>query len=153
MDLVRPNARYEDRATTDATRSGERDRSGGARSSYGEVPGAELPGAIYRLIVAAYAWMLLAAWVAFGSGAESDLNLSIAVVLAVVFFALPIIMRRSAITRLHAGRQTLDQFLSRQVETATGPLPAREVLLQVLLIPIALAVAATMIGAVYIVVG
>ena len=35
------------------------------RSSYGSIPGEEFPGAIYRTVVFAFAWMMLAAWLAW----------------------------------------------------------------------------------------
>jgi len=128
----------------------ERDRASDARSSYGQVPGAELHGIIYRVIFAAYVWMMLAAWVAFGGNGEADLALSFAVVLFVMFFTVPFLLRRTAAARSRIKRRAFDQFLSSEVETATGPLSGREVSLQVLLIPLALAFAATMIGAVFI---
>ena len=113
------------------------------------MPGAELHGVIYLLIVAAYAWMLFAAWVGFVGSGRAALDVSIAVVLGAVFFAVPIAMLRTAAARSRTGRKTLDEFFSSKVETATGSLSGREAAMHILLIPCGLAFAATMIGAVH----
>jgi len=118
------------------------------RSSYGSVPGAEFPAFVYVSVLAAFAWILLASWVAFARGADADLALAVAIVLGIVFFALPIIVRRVAVAHSRPEREPAQDFLSAPVEIATGPLPGASAWLQVLLIPLALALAATLIGAV-----
>jgi hypothetical protein len=66
---------------------------------------------------------------------DADLALGVAMVLAIVVFALPILIR-------HAQRpQTTGDFLAAPVETANGPLPGASAWLQVLLIPATLALA------------
>jgi hypothetical protein len=116
------------------------------RSSYGAVPGAEFPVAVYASVLAAFAWILGVSWWAFASDGDADLALSFVVVLAVVFFALPVLMY---LTAKHHSRPTCDSrgdFLSARVEIATGRLTGASAWLQVLLIPAALALAATLIG-------
>ena len=81
---------------------------------------------------------------------RTALALGIAIVLGIVFFALPIIVRHVAITRSRPRRETVREFLAAPVETATGPLPGASAWLQVLIIPLALALAATLIGATYV---
>jgi hypothetical protein len=78
---------------------------------------------------------------------DAVLALAIAVVLAVVFFALPIIIRQVAAANSPARRDMPRDFLASRVEIATGPLRGSSAWLQVLLIPLALALAATLIGA------
>lgn len=119
------------------------------RSSYGSVPGAEFPAFVYVSVLLAFAWIMLASWLAFAGDTDAGLALGIAIVLAIVFFALPIIIFRVAAAHLRHGRRTSNDFLSSRVDTATGPLPASSAWLQVLLIPLALALAATLIGATY----
>jgi hypothetical protein len=98
-------------------------------------------------VFAAFAWILLAAWVAFARDAEGDLALSFVLVLTVVLFALPLLVYLTA--RNHARKQTTQgDFLSARVETWTGTLTGAGAWLQILLIPAALALAATLIGAV-----
>jgi hypothetical protein len=120
------------------------------RSSYGTAFGAEFPAAVYYTVIAAFAWMLGAAWLAFGANKEIGLSLAIATVLCIVFLALPVIMYRMPAARSRVQRPDLKTFLTSRVETATGSLSAREAWLQVALIPLALAVAATIIGSIYV---
>jgi hypothetical protein len=106
------------------------------------VPGDEFPAVVYLSVVAAFAWILLASWLAFGVDTEADLGLAVATVLGIVFFALPIIMYRTATHRFRAQRQRLDDFLCSPVDTATGELTGAQAWLQVLAIPLVLAFAA-----------
>jgi hypothetical protein len=117
------------------------------RSGYGLTPGAELPGAVYVAVLLAYVWMLSAAWLAFGSSEESDLNLGIATVLTIVIFALPVLIVRTARSR---SRKRAD---TNTVGTATGELPMSEACVQILLLPFVLAIAATAFGLTYFFVG
>ena len=121
------------------------------RSNYESVPGDEFPTAVYRSIVIAFAWMMVAAWLAFGGASGTDLDLAVATVLFIVFLALPIIMHRTAANRQgHEPQAAPQRFQSSQIEIATGTLSGREAWLDVLLIPIALALAATLIGGAYV---
>jgi hypothetical protein len=121
------------------------------RSNHDSVPGDEFPVAIYRSIVIAFAWMMAAAWLAFGGAGGTDLDLAVATVLFVVFLALPIIMHRTASNRHdHEPHPAPQRFRSSQIEIATGTLSGREAWLEVLLIPTALALAATLIGGAYV---
>jgi len=122
------------------------------RSGYGTVPGAELPAFVYVSVLAAFGWIMLASWLAFARGMDADLPLGIAVVLAVVFFALPVIIRHVAVANTHNQPQTTGDFLAAPIETATGPMRGSSAWLEILIVPLTLAVAATLIGAVYILV-
>jgi hypothetical protein len=110
-----------------------------------------LPATVYIFVIAAYSWMLGAAWYAFDRDTDTGLVLGIASVLAVVFFGILVAMRKTAAPRLPKSRQTAQglRIVTARVETATGTLPAWEAWIEVLLIPFALAIAATLIGAVY----
>jgi hypothetical protein len=119
---------------------------GEPRSSYGTVPGAEFPTFIYVSVVAAFGWVMLASWLAFARGADAHLALGMAVVLAIVFFALPIIIHRVAAGFSRSEPQAARDFLTAPVETETGPLSGASAWLQVLIIPLSLALAATLIG-------
>jgi hypothetical protein len=117
------------------------------RSGYGSVPGAEFPAFVYVSVLIAFAWLLLASWLAFARDTDAALALAVAVVLGIVFFALPIIVHLVAIAHSHPKREDARDFLSAPVETATGSLPGSSAWLQVLIIPLAVALAATLIGA------
>jgi hypothetical protein len=118
------------------------------RSNYGTVPGAEFPVAVYVSVFAAFAWIVLASWLAFANDADADLALGIAAVLTVVFFALPVLIRLTAMTHPRADREKANNFRASRVEIATGTLSGSSAWLQVVLIPAALALAATLIGAI-----
>jgi len=122
------------------------------RSAYGTVPGSEFPGFVYVSVLAAFGWIMLASWLAFARDMDAALALGIAIVLAVVFFALPVIIHHVAVTRTRSKPISTHDFLSAPVDTATGPLRGSSAWLQVLLIPLALALAATLIGAAFLLV-
>jgi hypothetical protein len=126
--------------------------AGRPRSGYDTVPGAEFPTFVYVSVLAAFAWIMLASWVAFAGDMDAALALGIAILLAIVFFALPIIIRQVAVANSDKTPRVRGDFLSTRVETATGPLRGSSAWLQVLLIPLALALAATLIGAVHVLV-
>jgi len=67
---------------------------------------------------------------------DADLPLGIAVVLAVVFFALPVIIRHIAVANTHNHPQTTGDFLAAPIETATGPLRGSSAWLEILIIPL-----------------
>lgn len=113
--------------------------------------GGELPAGVYLSVIAAYAWMALMAWVAFGGGREIDLELAVMTLIFIMLFGLPLIAFRTAHARLHAPWPRLDHFLSSSVDTATGRLTAAQAWVQILVIPVSLAFAATLIGAVNII--
>ena len=115
-----------------------------------ELPGGELPGPVYRSVLLAFAWMLFASWVAFASGGETDLVLTVAVVLFAVFLGLPLLIYTTAAHHTEAKPENPPALPSSSVDTATGPLSGREAWLEIALIPAALALAATLIGAVFI---
>jgi hypothetical protein len=119
------------------------------RSGYGVMPGSEFPKAIYFSVAGAFAWMLGAAWLAFGTSAGTGLDLAMATVLALVFLGIPTAMHHTAATRHPCEPKPMAGFLASQVDTCTGPMPGHQAWLEVALIPIALALAATLIGGVY----
>lgn len=120
-----------------------------ARSSFGTVPGAEFPAFVYISVLAAFAWIMLASWLAFAGDRDAALPLGMAVVLGIVFFGLPIIIREVAVANARKKQETAGDFLSAPVETATGQLRGSSAWLQVLIIPLSLALAATLIGAAF----
>jgi hypothetical protein len=146
MKPERTNVAVEPAVALSTTR-GAPDDEQQPRSSYGAIPGAELPTFVYVSVLAAFAWIMGASWLAFARGMDADLALGIAVVLAIVFFALPAIIRHVAVASTRNHPKTTDDFLSMPVETATGPLRGSSAWLQILIIPLALALAATLIGA------
>jgi hypothetical protein len=118
------------------------------RSGYGSVPGAELPSFVYVSVLVAFAWVMLASWLAFARAGYAPLAIGVAIVLGIVFFALPVIVHHVAVVHSRPKREPVHEFLSAPVETETGRLSGASAWLQVLIIPLALALAATLIGAI-----
>lgn len=119
-------------------------------SSYGSIPGDEFPAALYRTVVFAFVWMMLAAWLAFGGAAGTDLDLAIATVLCTVFLGIPIVLYRTACNRVQRTNLNSKRFLQSRVGIATGTISGTEAWLEIILIPVALALAATLIGGVFV---
>jgi hypothetical protein len=115
------------------------------RSGFGE----ELPVAVYRSVFLGFACMLVVAWLAFGGAVGTDLDLGVVTVLCAIFLLLPLLMHHVAAARAERPQPDLKGFLSSRFETATGSVSAWEAWLQIVLIPIALAIAAVLIGGVY----
>ncbi|MFA5897966.1 MAG: hypothetical protein WC829_02515 [Hyphomicrobium sp.] len=114
------------------------------------LPGHELPTAVYASVIGAFAWMLAVAWLVFSSPGGTNLDLGIVSVLALMFFAIPLAMHH---TSLHSTRQSttsLHQFLRTSFDSYTGAMPAAQAWIEVAIIPVGLALAATLIGIVYV---
>jgi hypothetical protein len=121
-----------------------------SHSGFGSRPGAEFPSIVYVSVVVAFAWMLTTAWLAFGNNTATDLDLLIVTVLCVMSLMLPLAMDHTNAAHLRVRHPDLKQFFSSRLDTATGSLPAGEAWLQVALIPVGLAIAATLIGIIYV---
>ena len=117
------------------------------------LPGDEFPRGVYIGVFAAYCWMIGTAWADFAAPGGTELDLMMVTVLAVVFFGIPFALYRTARTRLVSARQRMPDFLKSQVDTFTGPMPAKEAWIEIMLIPLALAAAATLIGGAHVLVG
>ena len=120
------------------------------RSLEFERTGAEIPTTVYKTIVFAYAWIVVMAWIDFGRSTESTWLASIGAILGVVFFGIPIVLRHTNHALAHRRKRHLDAFLESDVEIATGRLQGREAYLQIMIIPLCLAVAATLLGLVWV---
>jgi len=113
------------------------------------LPGTELPGAVYITVVAAFAWMLMMAWLAFSSSDGIDLDLGIATGLALMFLGVPLAIHHTATHLMHRAGMSVRTFLSTPFDTYTGQMSPRQAWLEVAMIPISLAIAATLIGLVF----
>jgi hypothetical protein len=101
--------------------------------------------------VGASLWFIVMTWLDFARGGEIDYLLVIVTLFFVIFFALFLL---TASFSLHDPRWPLRdtsfrEFLHAKVGTATGTMRGRDVLIEIALIPVSLAVAATVIGLVW----
>jgi len=113
------------------------------------MPGAEFPSAVYVTVIAAFAWMLVMAWLAFSSSDGTDLDLGIATGFALVFFGVPLAIHHMVAHLTHRAQIPMRKFLAAPFDTFTGEMPPRQAWLEVAIIPISLAIAATLIGTVF----
>jgi hypothetical protein len=116
------------------------------RSSYGQVPGEELPPAVYVSILLSFAGLLAASWLLFDRGGEIGLDLLIASVLFTAMLGLPVLLGRIASRRTVADGRRSRMQRGTHVEIYTGELSSGQAWLQILLIPLAMAVGAVAIG-------
>ena len=112
-------------------------------------PGAELPNVVYRSVALCFVWLLLAAWFAFGRDRETDFSLAIVFVFSSVVGGVLFAMRHTVRQQLRDDPVSAESFAGSSVDTATGNLPAADAWIQILIIPFALALAATAIGAAF----
>ena len=93
--------------------------------------------------------VLLAIFVAtFAGFAYPMYMLAIVACCALSFFSLPILMERQSVKQgwSRKVRQSFGEFLDGSFQTATGPMPGKEAVLQMILVPGALAFGAALIG-------
>ena len=106
---------------------------------------------VAEIAVGAALWFLLMSWLDFARGGEIDYLLVIATLFFVIFFGLFLL---TASYTLHDPRwplrdTSLREFLRAKVGTATGTMRGRDVLIEIALVPVSLAFAATLIGLVW----
>jgi hypothetical protein len=101
-----------------------------------------------EIVLAAALWFLAVTWVSFARGGEVDLDLVVVTFFFAFFFALFLLTASYAIKD---QRETgFGEFLKSNVGTATGRMRGRDVLIEITMVPISLALAATAIGLVWI---
>lgn len=102
---------------------------------------ADLHAGVFVLMLLAWAWMLAAFWFTFGSQLEGGFMVAISTVYVLMYFGVPAVMIKTA--RKHSphlpDRRSFGDFLRGYVQTATGRMEGREALVQILLVPVGLA--------------
>ncbi|MFZ2017838.1 MAG: hypothetical protein WAU90_04075 [Methyloceanibacter sp.] len=106
---------------------------------------------VAEIAVGAALWFIVMAWLDFARGGEIDYLLVIVTLFFVMFFGLFLL---TASYTLHDPRWPLRdtsfrEFLRAKVGTATGTMRGRDVLIEIALVPVSLAFAATVIGLVW----
>ncbi|MDJ1158996.1 hypothetical protein QNA08_12195 [Chelatococcus sp. SYSU_G07232] len=106
--------------------------------------GAEMHPAVYGAVVLAFAWLLGVCWLTFRNDAQSAMAVVISIVYILMYFGTPALMARLGRRGEDAPRRRgLAVFLDGRVDTGGGWLTGREALAQIVMIPAALALAAT----------
>ncbi|MGM0559639.1 MAG: hypothetical protein ACQETX_01045 [Pseudomonadota bacterium] len=102
-----------------------------------------LHGGVYKVVIGAWLWLLLVFWAAFGFERESAYLLAIATGLFFVFFGISALlmgMQRDYET----VRESFSRYLQHRFETQSGSISGWGSLVQVAIIPVALALAGTL---------
>ncbi len=91
-------------------------------------------------------------WLGWTSAARSSSTwlASVGIIIGIVFFGIPFALRHTNHAFARARQRNLDEFLHANVEIATGRLPGWEAYLQIMIIPVCLALAATVLGAIWV---
>jgi len=105
-----------------------------------------------EIALAAALWFIAVTWVSFARGPEVDWDLVVVTLFFMFFFALFLFTASHALNdpRWRQRKTNFREFLDSEVGTATGPMKGREVLIEIAVIPVSLAFAATLIGVIWI---
>lgn len=108
--------------------------------------------AVAEIAVGAALWFIVMAWLDFARGGEIDYLLVIVTLFFVIFFALFLLTATYGRDdpRWHLPATSFRAFLRARVGTATGPMRGADALLEIALVPVSLAFAATLIGLVWV---
>jgi hypothetical protein len=108
--------------------------------------------AAIEVALAAALWFIAVTWISFARGMEVDWDLVVVTLFFIFFFALFLFTATYGLKdpRWSQRDTSFREFLNSEVGTATGPMRGREVLLEIAVIPVSLALAATMIGLIWI---
>lgn len=122
-------------------------KASGARRPAAAVP--DMPKAAGVFMIIAYA-SLMAAFALTIHGARADFAIVIAAFYVIMFFALPAVFLGTEADRTR--RPDLVQFLDRGIDTATGPISGGGALVQMLIVPVLLALGVFAMGITYLLV-
>ena len=94
------------------------------------------------------AWLILWAWVAFDTGLLEAMIFGVCTAFAVMAIGLPSLLSHIAAgrTKSHGTPENLDEPAAEKIQTYTGPLSRRQVAIQILTAPAALALGFTAIA-------
>lgn len=109
----------------------------------------------FEIAIGAVLWFLAVTWIAFAGKGGIDLDLAIVTLFCTIFVSLLLLVAslNGRDSRWPAKQTTLRTFLDSDVQIGSGTMPGRSVLIEIALIPVTLAVAATLIGLVWMILG
>lgn len=108
--------------------------------------------AVVEIALGAVLWFLVVTWVSFARGRGVDWDILIATLIFAMFFGLFLLIaaRAAKDPRWQLRHTSFREFLRSRVGTATGEMSGRQALVEIVMMPLTLALAATAIGAVWI---
>jgi hypothetical protein len=132
-------------------RSGSKSAPRAPESETALLPITGVHPAVIKIAMSAVAWFLAVAWLDFSGGPEVDLILTIAAGFFVMFFTLFLLAASMVIDdpRWKQPKARFAEFLKDQIPIDRGNMRGMDVLIHILLFPVCLAAAATLIGLVW----
>lgn len=108
---------------------------------------------VIRLAVVGAVWFLIVIAISFSGTIEADYLLAVVIGFSVIFFTLVLGLARRAANR--GGREDdaglLTDFLKEKVAIDRGVITGREATIQILMLPVTLAVGAMILGFIYVI--
>jgi hypothetical protein len=104
-----------------------------------------------KVALSAVVWFLAVIWLDFTGGVEVDLDLAVVTGFFVAFFTLLLLTASMVIDdpRWAQPKASFAEFLNDNVPIDTGMVQGRDVLIQIAVLPVSLAIAATLIGLIW----
>jgi hypothetical protein len=111
--------------------------------------------ATIKIALGAAIWFLVVAWLSFAWNRETDFLLVIVILFFAFFFTLFLLTASYTLEdpRWPVRETSFGEFLQSDIGVETGTMRGRDVLIQIALIPLALAFAATLIGLAWVIFG
>jgi hypothetical protein len=110
---------------------------------------------VSKIVVGAAIWFIVVTWFSFAKDSETDFYLAIVILFFAIFFTL-FLLTASFSThdpRWPSRDTSFGEFLKSNVGIGSGTMRGRDVLMEIALIPVALAFAATLIGLAWVLFG
>jgi hypothetical protein len=110
---------------------------------------------VVKIAIAAVLWFLAVTWIAFAAKGGVDLDLTVVTLFFAIFFTLFLLLASFSVhdQRWPTRPTSLREFLDSNVGLATGNERGRDVLIEIALVPVTLAFAATLIGLAWVIFG
>jgi hypothetical protein len=110
---------------------------------------------VIKIAAGAAVWFVATSWLAFAWGPEIDYLLVIVTLFFAIFFTLFLLTASFSVhdARWPVRRTSFREFLDSNIRIGRGTMSGREVLIEIALIPVALALGATLIGLAWVIFG
>jgi hypothetical protein len=110
---------------------------------------------LVKIAIAAVLWFLAVTWLAFAGSGGVDIDLTIVTLFFAIFFTLFLLLASFSVAdpRWPTRNTSVREFLTSKVGLATGTESGRDVLIEIALVPVVLAFAATLIGLAWVIFG
>jgi len=110
---------------------------------------------VVKIAVGAVLWFLAVTWLAFAAKGGVDLDLTVVTLFFAMFFTLFLLLASFSVDdpRWPTRQTSMREFLTSKVGLATGEESGRDVLIEIALVPVTLAFAATLIGLAWVIFG